>query len=95
MATQPLLKSKQSEGWISLNTHTGLAIGTAMTLENLGHFPILLCESATEPTDESAILMLEITRHSGLAAAQVATGSLEIWQKSTSELSGSVLAISA
>jgi hypothetical protein len=71
--------------WVSLNVATGLAVGTALKVQNKSTTWVLMQESATQPLNTSTkgemVTDLFHTEPSKLVVA----GSLEIWVKSTIE----------
>ncbi|UNY40442.1 hypothetical protein KLEP7_gp194 [Pseudaeromonas phage vB_PpeM_ KLEP7] len=74
-----------STDWVSVNTLSGLSIGTSILIQNKAPAWILLYESATKPNaalkDGSLLTNLEGQEPSKM----ISSGSLEIWAKSTIE----------
>jgi hypothetical protein len=72
-----------TEDFVSINTLSGIAVGTAMTITNKSSSYILLAEG-TKPaaTSEDGVLVSPMS--DTYAIADIPSGSLEIWAKSIS-----------
>ncbi len=75
-----------SDDFISVNAATGIAVGTAITIQAKSTSWVRLVESATkpDPTDTSIGVILSNLSYP-YAIADITTGSLEIWAISTRE----------
>lgn len=68
--------------WVDINTLSGVAVGTAMTLQNQSTHRIRLTESTSTPTDSDlgkVILPLNIENNG--SDATITAGSLKIWAR--------------
>lgn len=79
MATKPNLRLLQSTSWISLNTVTSIAVGTAFTVRNNGQVPLKYFEGVAAPTDVSSYEVLYPPYFGVLSILQVSTGADEIF----------------
>ena len=70
-----------SNEFISFNTASGVAVGTATTCINKGASPILIIESATKPDDDATIGVRATSLELDYAIFEIVAGSLEIWLK--------------
>lgn len=69
--------------WVSINSTTGIAVGTAMSIQNKSTTWVLLQESSTKPNiaSNNGILITDLFHQE--PSKEVLSGSLEIWAKST------------
>jgi hypothetical protein len=86
-----VLSVNLTDDWLDLNTDTGIAVGVAMNLQNLGNYHILIQESATEPSTQTEGFRLT-TLGADYAAPKVLSGSLRVWVRCVSP-QGSVLGV--
>jgi hypothetical protein len=83
MTTQTSLTLQYSDGWVSVNSLTGLSVGSAFFVQNNGKHPILASESVAMPTDSTKAFKIHPQKNSVLS---VSSTSGELWVKNGSEL---------
>lgn len=66
--------------WQSVSSLTGVIAGTAITIQNLGIFPVNVVISATQPTDTFIGQMVEPRLHPN-SVGVVDAGENEVWVK--------------
>jgi len=69
--------------WVSINAATGIAVGTAMAIQNKSTTWVLLQESTVKPniSSNNGILITDLFHQE--PSKEVLSGSLEVWAKST------------
>ena len=72
-----------ADDWLDLNTYTGIAVGTAMNIQNDGAYHFRIQESSTEPVSENEGFRVT-TLGADYAAPTVRSGSLKIWVRCVS-----------
>jgi hypothetical protein len=68
-----------SDQYTSLNTITGIPIGTGMLIQLKGSSEIRIVESVTQPANSVVDGVVLTTLRQGYATAKVQTGSIEVW----------------
>jgi len=79
-----------STEYTSLNAESGLAVGTAAIALNKGNSWVRLIESATKPSDDSENGTWLTVFPENKSERCITAGSLEIWAKLESKISGSI-----
>lgn len=76
--------SVTSDSFVSLNSESGLVVGTALSFQNKGSTDIYIVESDTLPaaTSTDGILLSQFSRDYSIGGSTV--GSNEIWARSVS-----------
>ena len=78
--------------WVDVNSATGIAVGTAMTIQNTSSHWIKITESADEPTDDTFSKILTSLTYPS-PEAKVLTGAEKVWAKSTIYNKSAVIAV--
>lgn len=82
----------EDQQWVDLNTSTGIAVGTAMTIQNTSTVWVQLSESDNEPTDQEFHKVITSLTYPS-SEAQVLQGALKVWARSTLASSSAVIAV--
>lgn len=70
-----------SDTWVNLNTESGLAEGTPLTIQNKSPTNIYLYEGAVAPDDDSTDGILINSTHNSRGSAEVTAGSEAVWAR--------------
>lgn len=68
-----------SDEFVSINSLSGVAVGTAMTIQSKSALWVRLVESATKPLSTITDGVLMSSLYQNYAIATVKTSSLEVW----------------
>jgi len=68
-----------SDEYVSANTLSGIAVGTAFWMQNKGFYATHMIESATKPANDSTEGLVFGNIHSNINGPKISAGSLEIW----------------
>ena len=78
--------------WVDVNTVSGIAVGSSITVQNVSTVWVNIQESSSEPTEErEGKIITNLDKSS--AEALVKSGSDKIWVRSTQEDRGAVVAV--
>tara|TARA_R100001594_G_scaffold22618_1_gene43837 strand:+ start:568 stop:945 length:378 start_codon:yes stop_codon:yes gene_type:complete len=78
--------------WVDVNTVSGIAVGSSITIQNVSTVWVNIQESSSEPTEErEGKIITNLDKSS--AEALVKSGSDKIWVRSTQEDRGAVVAV--
>lgn len=80
------------QSWVDINTSSGIAVGTAMTIQNTSTIWVHLAESDSEPTEAEYHKVITSLTYNN-AEAQVLTGSGRVWARSSVATRQGTLAI--
>ena len=67
MATKPSITLNYSDGWVDVNTISGITAGTAFFVQNNGKHFILASESPTQPANSTSSFMIYPSENTGTA----------------------------
>lgn len=70
------------DSWVSLNTESGIAVGTAVNIQNKGIYTCVIAEG-TQPTSVTSTdgELIYPARNSNEGSKQATAGSLELWAR--------------
>jgi hypothetical protein len=80
---QTIADIQVGDTWVDLNTAAGLGDGAAMVIQNKSPAWVLLYEQTAQPSADTKNGTLLGNMDSNYAVANIASGSLKIWAKST------------
>ena len=81
-----------NDTWYDINTLSGAAVGTGLTLQNISSGNVLLKESTSLPLDDNAPVLFNPS-YGELSKASVDAGSLKMWAKVIGSPSKAIIAV--
>lgn len=73
--------SVTGSSWLDVNTLSGVTVGTAFSIQNVGAAIVYLYESSTPPVEVDGVILFDALTSGPNSTAYISSGSQKIWVK--------------